>query len=54
MCKFLPPKEVCAKVRVGVPKRVPRVRTTEYCQIPRDWRREIVLDEGGYTKYLFM
>jgi len=39
VCKFLPPKEVCANVKVGVPKRVPRVKTTEYCKIPRDWRR---------------
>ena len=39
VCKYLPPKEVCARVKVGVPKRVPRVRTTEYCQIPKDWRR---------------
>ena len=39
VCKFLGPKEVCAKVKVGVPKKVARVKNTEYCRIPTDWKR---------------
>ena len=34
-CKTLPPKEVCAKVKFGVPKKVPVVRPATLCKIPK-------------------
>jgi hypothetical protein len=34
-CKILPPKEVCSEIKFTVPKRVPVLRPSTLCRIPR-------------------